>query len=145
MLSEDDDVADLYGFDYSLIEMLLAVVPARIELPVTSTQAKPYQRKRKAIIARSTMGKKLIFDLLNRTPVFVLTRLHQLSGDVFSDFSGIIAADTQPLLLLIERRRYQHTPTSGQHTIALNVSFFINALAKALLDMRIQTIFDTSK
>ena len=42
MLSEDDDVENLYGFDYSLIKVLLTVVPTRIELPVAFAQAKPH-------------------------------------------------------------------------------------------------------
>ena len=86
---------------FSLVKFLLTMIPALIELPITFAQAKPHQGERQTVMTRDTMGKKLVFDLLYGIPVLIVTREHQIVGDVFSDFFGVIATDTQALRLFI--------------------------------------------
>src|SRR5690606_1384455 len=86
---------------FGLLKFLLTVIPARIELPIAFTQAKPNQGECQTVVTRDTMSKKLVFDLLYGIPVLIVTREHQIVGDVFSDFFGVIATDTQALRLFI--------------------------------------------
>ena len=86
---------------FSLVKFLLTMIPALIELPITFTQAKPHQGERQTVMTSDTMGKKLVFDLLYGVPVLIIARKHQVAGDIFSDFFGVITTNAQPLVLFI--------------------------------------------